>query len=214
MNSFLKRPKLTRLMIRLGITGGIGSGKSYVSHLLAERGMPLYDTDSEAKRITATHPSVRRELRLLLGDDVYDSGGSLNKSLLASYLFASEENARRINSIIHPYVFEDFQRWAEVRRQEGCPLVGMECAILFESGFHHGVDKVAMVYAPVGLRVRRAMERDKATEAQVRARMAVQMDEEEKRLRSDFVLLNDGVSDLAPQLDSLLISLVGRKELV
>ena len=71
-----------------------------------------------------------------------------------------------------------------------------------------------MVYAPVGLRVRRAMERDKATEAQVRARMAVQMDEEEKRLRSDFVLLNDGVSDLAPQLDSLLISLVGRKELV
>ena len=76
-------------MIRLGITGGIGSGKSYVSRLLAERGRPLYDTDLEAKRIPAAHPSVRRELRLLLGDGVYDSGGGLNKPLLASYLFAS-----------------------------------------------------------------------------------------------------------------------------
>lgn len=201
-------------MIKLGITGGIGSGKSYVSRLLRQRGVPIYDTDSEAKRLMHTHSGIRDELRQLLGNRVYDSVGNLNKALVASYLFAGPENARHIDSIVHPRVFEDFQRWVICREEEGCSLCGMECAILFESGFHRGVDKIILVYAPVGLRIRRAMERDGATEAQIRRRMAAQMDDEEKKRRADFVLQNDGVMSLSLQLDSLLLSLVGRKGFV
>ena len=199
-------------MIRLGITGGIGSGKSYVSSLLKERGIPVYDTDRQAKLLTVSHPSIRRGLTALLGDGVYFPDGRLNKSLLASFLFdGSDEHVCKVNSIIHPCVRDDFQRWAVSMENEGHPLVGMESAILFESGFDKIVDKVLMVYAPESLRVRRAMERDNSTEEQVRARMTAQMDDEEKRRRSDFTIVNDEVSALDVQIDRLLLSLVDRK---
>ncbi len=200
-------------MIKLGITGGIGSGKSYVSRLLEERGMPLYDTDSRAKLITVVHPSVKRQLTELLGPRVYAADGSLNKPVLASYLFACEENARKINAIIHPKVLDDFRHWAACREREGHLLVGMESAILFESGFDCAVDKVLMVYAPADVRMKRVMDRDGVTEVQVKARMNMQEDDEEKSKKADFVVMNDGISSLGPQLDSLLEVLVGRKEL-
>lgn len=200
-------------MIKLGITGGIGSGKSFVASLLAERGMPLYDTDRNAKALAVSDSEIRQGLVALLGSDVYDAEGELNKSLLASYLFSGEENARNVNSVIHPCVFRDFLRWAGEREREGCVLAGMESAILFESGFDRGVDKVLMVYAPEELRVRRAMERDGVSEMQVRARMAAQMDDGEKCRKSDFVIVNDGQHSLDSQIDDLLLSLVSRKEL-
>ena len=97
-------------MIKIGITGGIGSGKSYVSHLLEEAGIPVYDTDTEAKKLTLSHPRIREGLLALLGEEVYKADGSLNKPVLANYLFASTENAGRVNRIIHPCVYEDFQQ--------------------------------------------------------------------------------------------------------
>lgn len=200
-------------MIKIGITGGIGSGKSYIAALLGKRGIPLYDTDTEAKRLAISDPSIREELTRLLGDKVYTPDGKLNKPFLASYLFADGENARKINSIIHPRVYEDFLRWTAFMEQENCHLVGLESAILFESGFDRGVDKVVMVYAPELLRIQRVMVRDRISEAQVRARMAAQMDEEEKRKRADFVIVNDGNSSPGGQLDRLLLSLVGRKDI-
>lgn len=200
-------------MIRLGITGGIGSGKSYVAALLVQRGMPLYDTDSRAKQLAVSHPLIRKGLADLLGKEVYAPDGSLNKPLLASYLFFGEANARKVNSIIHPCVFNDFLHWAESLERKGCLLAGMESAILFESGFDRAVDKVLAVWAPETLRIRRAMERDNAAEVQVRARMAAQDSDEEKRRKADFVVVNDGDAPLAPQIDRILLSLVGRKEL-
>ena len=154
-------------MIKIGITGGIGSGKSYVSHLLEEAGIPVYDTDTEAKKLTLSHPRIREGLLVLLGEDVYKADGSLNKPVLASYLFASTENAGRVNRIIHPCVYEDFQQWADRQATSGTEVVAMESAILFESGFHTAVDYVVMVYAPLELRITRAMQRDAATEAQI-----------------------------------------------
>ena len=165
-------------MIKIGITGGIGSGKSYVSHLLEEAGIPVYDTDTEAKKLTLSHPRIREGLLVLLGEDVYKADGSLNKPVLASYLFASTENAGRVNRIIHPCVYEDFQQWADRQAASGTEVVAMESAILFESGFHTAVDYVVMVYAPLELRITRAMQRDAATEAQIRARISAQMDDE------------------------------------
>lgn len=186
-------------MVRLGITGGIGSGKTYVARMFREMGVPVYDTDSEAKRLMLEHLSIREELVALLGEDVY-LGGQLNKPLLAGYLFSSPVNASRINTIVHPRVRDDFRTWASLQPLE---TVALESAILFEAGFEDTVDKVIVVYAPLEVRVRRVMERDHATEEQVRARIAAQMSDEEKVRRADFVIVNDGVQDLLPQIQAV-----------
>lgn len=188
-------------MIKFAITGGIGSGKSYVSSLLEERGIPIYNADFESKRLTVQDEGIRKELVALLGEDIYQ-GATLNKPLLASYLFANSDNAVKVNSIIHPRVKDDFRRWVE--SQKDVPLVGLESAILYESGFDDVVDQVVMVYAPKAVRLQRAMKRDNATEEQVRARMSAQMDDEEKRSKADFVLMNDGIMPLEVQLDDLV----------
>ena len=188
-------------MIKFAITGGIGSGKSYVSSLLEERGIPIYNADLESKRLTVQDEGIRKELVALLGEDIYQ-GATLNKPLLASYLFANSDNAVKVNSIIHPRVKDDFRRWVE--SQKDVPLVGLESAILYESGFDDVVDQVVMVYAPEAVRLQRAMKRDNATEEQVRARMSAQMDDEEKRSKADFVLMNDGIMPLDVQLDDLV----------
>jgi dephospho-CoA kinase len=98
-------------MIKIAITGGIGSGKSYISHLLETMDVPVYNADNEAKRLMVSDEGIRRELIALLGKEVYDKEGALNKPLLASYLFSSPEHVRQINAIIHPRVREDFIRW-------------------------------------------------------------------------------------------------------
>lgn len=195
-------------MISIAITGGIGSGKSYVSALLEARGIPVYNADNESKRLTATDEEIRAGLVALLGEEVYREG-SLNKPLLASYLFAGPDNARRVNAVIHPRVKADFRRWLE--EHQDCEVVGLESAILFEAGFEDTVDAVVMVYAPEPLRLERAMRRDGVTENQIRRRMSAQMDDEEKRRRSHYVLLNDGSDSLDEQLANLILQLKERK---
>lgn len=191
-------------MTSIAITGGIGSGKSYVSVLLQAAGIPVYNTDNEAKRLMLSDEGIRQELIALLGEGVY-TDGALNKPMLASFLFAGPENAARINAIVHPRVKADFRRWME--EQEGQEIVGLECAILFEAGFADTVDAVVTVYAPESLRVERAMKRDGATEAQIRARIAAQMDDEEKCRLSDYIIYNDGSISLENQLSALVAQL-------
>ena len=191
-------------MTSIAITGGIGSGKSYVSVLLQAAGIPVYNTDNEAKRLMLSDEGIRQDLISLLGEGVY-TDGALNKPMLASFLFAGPENASRINAIVHPRVKADFRRWME--EQEGQEIVGLECAILFEAGFADTVDAVVTVYAPESLRVERAMKRDGATEAQIRARIAAQMDDEEKCRLSDYIIYNDGSISLENQLSALVAQL-------
>ena len=189
-------------MVKIGITGGIGSGKSYVSRLLTERyGIPVYNTDSEANRLMLSDEGIRRRLTALLGKEVYKSDGTLNKPLLANYLFADSCHAGQINAIVHPQVKADFLKWADL--QTGCEIVALESAILFESGFDNIVDKVVMVYAPVELRIRRVMLRDGTTEEKIRQRIVAQMDDKAKQDRSDFIIFNDGSRPLNLQLDDL-----------
>lgn len=195
-------------MIKIAVTGGIGSGKSYVSHLLEDMNIPVYNADNEAKRLMVSDVGIRKELIGLLGKEVYKDD-MLNKSLLASYLFSEPEHILQINSIIHPRVRDDFVEWVE--RQKGCEIVGMESAILYEADFQNTVDVVVMVYAPLDLRIQRAMYRDGASEERVRARIAAQMDDEEKRQRADFTIVNDGVQLLMPQLDRIIEQLKTEK---
>lgn len=188
-------------MISIAITGGIGSGKTFVSNLLKEHGIPIYNSDDEAKRLMLSDEGIRRDLIALLGEEAYQ-GNALNKPLLASYLFADAGNAARINAIVHPRVRADFRRW--LSEHQGEEIAGLECAILYEAGFQDTVDRVVMVYAPESLRIERAMKRDKATETQIRARIAAQMDDEEKLRRADYVIYTDGRTTLEEQLSDLI----------
>lgn len=195
-------------MIKIGITGGIGSGKSYVSHLLEDMNIPVYNADNRAKCLMQSDEEIRKGLIALLGEEVYKEG-MLNKPFLASYLFSDPVHVAQINSIVHPRVKEDFAGW--VRQLKDGEIAGIESAILYEAGFEDTVDVVIMVYAPVDLRVERAMYRDGAGEKQVRARMAAQMDDEEKRRRAHFTVVNDGVQPLIPQLTEIIEQLKAEK---
>lgn len=188
-------------MICIAITGGIGSGKSYVSALLEKAGIPVYNADNESKRLTTENAEIRCGLVNLLGEEVY-AEGVLNKPMLASYLFANAENAARVNAIIHPCVKKDFKQWMEIHAES--ELVALESAILYESGFDDVVDTVVVVYAPKELRLKRAMLRDAASREQIEARMNAQMDDEEKCRKADFVVYNDGTFPLEEQLTSVI----------
>jgi dephospho-CoA kinase len=161
-------------MIKIAITGGIGSGKSYIAQQMTELlGIPVYDSDANAKRLNEESPIIRQGLIEIVGDEVYDSKGKLNKALLASYLFANAENAARINALIHPIVKQDFLQWAESQNSQ---IVAIETAILKESGIDQIVDKVIRVDAPIELRIERAIKRDGATKEQILRRIAQQQD--------------------------------------
>lgn len=159
-------------MIKLAITGGIGSGKSYIAQRMTELfGIPVYNSDANAKRLNEESPLIRQGLIEMVGSDVYDTTGRLNKEKLAAYLFASEENACRVNALIHPVVKADFLQWAE---RQVVPVVAIETALLAESGIDKVVDKVIRVDAPLETRIARAMERDCVKRAKVIERMARQ----------------------------------------
>lgn len=196
----MNREPLTDVRV-LALTGGIGSGKSVVSRCLRSMGIPVYDCDREARRLNESHPVIRQQLTELVGNAVYDSEGRLDRAVLAGYLFADVDHARRVNAIIHPRVAEDFLHWKSC--QQG-PWVAMESAILYESGFDCLADRVLMVYAPECVRLQRAMERDGVSAEAVRRRMRNQLPDEEKREKADFTLYNDGRMPVLPQILDIL----------
>ena len=194
-------------MIRLGITGGIGSGKSIVSQLFRVIGIPVYDSDKESKRLTITDEGIRTQLTELVGKDVYADDGSLNKSILASWLFSCEEHTLKVNNIIHPVVKEDFLSWVKKQENAGYKACGIESAILIEAGFQDVVEKVVMVTAPLETRIERTMQRDHASRESVINRIARQMNEEEKMEKADYVISNEENTPLIPQVCQVIASL-------
>ena len=173
-------------MIILGITGGIGSGKSFISSLLREQmNVPVYDCDAEAKRLIHEDGKIRQELISLVGVNVYKDG-ELQKNVLASYLFANQQHAQKVNAIVHPVVKDDFCKWV---KQQDAEIVAIESAILYESGFDKVVDQVLFVNAPMELRIQRAMQRDGSTRQQIEARIAMQQTESQMR-KARYVIDN------------------------
>lgn len=173
-------------MYKIGITGGIGSGKSTVCALFREQGVPVYDSDAEAKRLMAESADLRRRLIEAFGEECYNAEG-LDRKYLASKVFGREEALQRLNSIVHPAVREDFRAWAE--RQRGSYVV-LESAILFEAGFENEVDATLAVMAPLEERVRRTMARDGVGREQVMERIKHQMSDDELHARANRTLVN------------------------
>lgn len=190
-------------MIKIGITGGIGSGKSVVASLLNLHGIPVYVADTESKLLTDTSPVIKEKLTALLGDDLYTEKG-LNRKLLASHIFGNPEYLRQVNAIIHPEVDRHFTAWAQSQKNTICAI---ESAILFESGFNKLVDKSLMVYAPLPLRIERAVARDNVCREEIIRRIDSQLPDETKRDRSDYVIFNDDKQALLPQVERFLISI-------
>lgn len=183
--------------MKIAITGGIGSGKSYVCRMLEQRGIRIYDCDSAAKRLMRTSPTLRQQLTELIGPNTYDSEGHLNKAEVARFLLLSEQNAQAIDAIVHPAVAQDFL-------QSGYQW--MECAILFESGFDNLVDKVIVVTAPEELRIERVMNRDGITREKALEWMHHQWSQEQVVEKSHYEIVNDG-HPLEPQIEKIILSL-------
>ena len=188
----------------IGVTGGIGSGKSVVSHLLRLMGVPVYDCDREAKRLMCESVVIREALVGAVGTEVYDASGQLDRAYLASYMFGNPERVSLVNGIVHPVVRADFRAWAQ---QSEKAVVAVESAILFEAKMDAYVDAVCLVHAPEDTRVRRAILRDGSNEKAVRSRMQSQLSEQEYMERADVIIHNDDAHSLICQVSSLLDSL-------
>lgn len=187
-------------MIKIGITGRIGSGKSVVAQLMSVHGIPVYIADDESKKLTNTSPVIRERLIHLFGPDIYTPEG-LNKPALAKVIFGNKDLLLQVNQIIHPEVNKHFLTWSEHQQQHGCAI---ESAILFESGFNKIVDVSLMVYAPLEIRIQRALQRDHSTEEALRKRIESQVSDEEKKLWADYIITNDGKQPLLPQVEKFL----------
>ncbi|MBP5319126.1 MAG: dephospho-CoA kinase [Paludibacteraceae bacterium] len=191
-------------MQKLGITGGIGSGKSYFCRLLEIAGIPSFNADMENKRLLETDTALREELIQLFGEDCYTENG-FNRVWVAKRIFADGRLRESMNSICHPRVARRFEQWCQEHRDE--PFVLLESAILFESGFDRFMDKIILVTAPETERIERTMKRDNCDEQSVRARINAQLSDEEKVRRADYVLYNGPEDDPNRQVFELLAKL-------
>ena len=190
-------------MIKLGLTGGIGSGKTTVAKVFQELGVPVYYADNEAKKFLA-YEMVKKRLVELFGSSVISSDNTVDKAALAAIVFTDEQQLAKLNALIHPLLEKDFEDW--VNRQDA-PYVVEEAAILFEAGFDKSVDKVLSISAPLEQRIQRVIQRDKATRQQVLDRVTKQWTDAEREEKSDFVIQNgnnDRVLDKILEIHKML----------
>ena len=186
-------------MYKVGITGGIGSGKSHVCSILEGYGVAVYDADSRAKGLMRDSLVLRDALVARFGQDVYTNEG-INRAYLAERVFSDAEELKALNAIVHPAVMDDFDRWA--MEQEGDYVV-LESAILFEAHLEDRVDVVVAVMAPVELRLERAMLRDGASREQIESRMRNQLTDEERVERAKYAIVNIDIEELVDDVEQL-----------
>ncbi|QJX46879.1 dephospho-CoA kinase [Hymenobacter taeanensis] len=188
-------------MLKIGITGGIGSGKSVVCRLFATLGAPVYDSDTRAKWVMTNDDQLRDELRAAFGPDTFDDLGHLNRTYLARVVFADPGQLGRLNALVHPAVGRDFAQWAAARQAEGHRYILKEAALLYESGAYQQLDEIITVFAPVEVRQARILTRDPhRTPDDIQNIIGKQMSEEEKMQRANHVVYNDDAHLLIPQV--------------
>lgn len=186
-------------MKKIGITGNIGSGKSYVCKIFENLGIPVFYSDDETKKLYLI-PSVKDLIVNRFGEEVYFEDGTLNRKLLSYHLFKNEEAMKFIESVLYPALNQHFDEWCV---QQTTPYVLYESAILFEKNYQKFFDKIIFVSASEDIRLQRVMLRDDCSEENVRSRMRLQMSEETKISKADFVIYNDGSMAVEPQIEAI-----------
>lgn len=185
--------------IQIGITGGIGSGKSLVCRIFHVLGVPVYDADSQAKKLMTTDGILIDEIKKEFGSLSYDEGGTLNRALISKAIFNEPEKLTKLNSLVHPRVAEDYNRW--ISEQSGANYCLKEAALMFESESYRLLDKIIVVTAPDEQRIKRVMQRDpQRSRADVENIIKNQMAQEEKNKRADFVIKNDESELIVPHV--------------
>ncbi len=188
----------------VGLTGGIGSGKTTVAKMFIELGVPVYIADVEAKLLTNRSKVIRRKLITLFGDESYKDG-VLNREFVAKKIFGDKDLLQKVNAIIHPKVGQHFRRWL---KKQDAPYCIKEAAILFESGSYKDCDYIILVTAPKEIRIERVMQRDTTTREAIENRMANQWDDEKKRTLSHFYIKNTDLSVTKKQVKEIHNSLL------
>jgi dephospho-CoA kinase len=187
---------------QIGVTGGIGSGKSLICRIFACFGAPVYDADSHAKELMTTDGILISNIKKEFGELSYHTDGSLNRKYLSATVFNDDEKLEKLNKLVHPRVGANYEQWAEDRSDQ--PYIIKEAALLFEAGSDKLLDKIMVVTAPDWLRIKRVRQRDpQRTEDQIRAIMGKQMSQDEKMKRADFTITNDEAVLLIPQVIEL-----------
>lgn len=187
-------------MIKVGLTGTIGSGKSTVALIFGKLGVPIYYSDQYARELLGVE-AVKIKLQEIFGFSIFNESGHVQRSLLAQKVFNDPAGLNSLNNLIHPMVKDNFEEW--LKKQASCAYIIHEAAILFESGFYRYFDKVIIVDAPQELSISRVMQRDCITREKVLDRMKNQWNREKKVALADYIILNDGKSMLLPQVLSL-----------
>ena len=186
-------------MLRVGLTGGIGSGKSTVAKILEVLGIPVYYADDASKRLMNEDEELKEKLRSTFGDKTYVDG-QLDRAYVAAIVFNDPEKLVLLNSIMHPATIKDAEKWM---LRQTTPYAIKEAALIFESGSQEYLDKVIGVYAPVAVRIHRVMQRDNVTREEVLSRMNKQIDEDMKMRLCDYVITNNEQELLIPQVIEL-----------
>ena len=183
-------------MLKVGLTGGIGSGKSIVARVFGLLGVPVFEADAAGRQLLAVDPAVRGAIMERFGEAVVHHG-AVDRKALAAVVFQDPQALADLNAIVHPAVRQAFRHWAE---QQNAPYVLMEAAILFETGGHKAFDRVVVVSAPEPVRLKRVMARDRVTEAEVKARLRNQASEEDRLAIADHIIHNDDRHLVIPQV--------------
>ena len=189
-------------MLKIGITGGIGAGKSTVAGIFKVLGVPVFDADATAKNILNTDSVLREQIAATFGSETYKNG-LLDKKYLATLVFNNPDQLAKLNALVHPATIEAANIWAKHCEEQGSPYILKEAALLFEAGTNVGLDFIIGVTAPVEMRIARVMERDHVTREEVLKRMQHQLDDTEKMKRCNFVIDNNEVSLVIPQVLAL-----------
>jgi len=188
----------------VGITGGIGAGKTFVSSILIKIGYPVFNSDQEAKKLVQNDFTLRKKIVDLLGDSAYEQNGNYNTKFVSDIVFQNPEILIQLNEIIHPVVRERFEEFV---LKSDSQLVFNEAAILFETGAHKNFDSMILVTAPQEIRIQRCMERDHLSRDEIDAKMNRQWNDDQKRAFNPFIILNDGMKPLLSQIEELICEL-------
>lgn len=202
-------------MLKIGLTGGIGSGKTVVAHMLQERGIPIINADRVAKEMMQNDPAIRNELVQAFGSEIYTPDGNLNRSKMAALIFSDPDARERVNAIVHPRVLQFQENEMQRLEKQGTPIAGVEAALIYEVGSEYQFDVMVVVAAAQTTVVERLSKRDAMTKSEIQNRMAAQMPIEEKMARADYVIENDStMNELKHQVDLFIEWLKMKREIL